>query len=191
MNSVFIIIFNFFLLFLIWFTFWYCYNFLLLPKGYSTEKTPLQLSLIFLILSVVCIAIGFGQNSFDNLQYLFPIVIIAIAAYLIKKREAGRIMNTLFQMSWLFAFTGIFQTNFVLLMLIFFGGHLPAFLVKHLHIQAKVIIMILAALGALVFSLILTLLPTPISFFSIMIIHYLFYAIFRPWDHKWKLNLVN
>jgi hypothetical protein len=182
---------NFLLLFIIWLFFWYSYNFLLLPKKYSTEGSPLHLGLIYISLGIFSLSIGYGQSAFSMIPFLVIITLIAIVLFFIRKRETGRLLNSFFQIIWLYSFTGIVGSDFRILALIFFVAHLPVFFVKHLNPAAKLLILAFALFGGLIISAVLVYIPPPYSLFIGIALHYFTYLLIRPVDKKYQLHIIN
>ena len=179
------------LLFSIWWFLWYAYNFILLPKKRSTEATPYLLGCIFIISSLTCLYIAFGPNMLISLPGLAFVIALSFVLTLVNKRETGRLLNSLFQITWLYSFTSFTGGNFWLLGLIFFAGHLPLFVVKHVGMPGKLLVLSFSFFGGFAIAFMLVTLPYPFSIFAGIGLHYFTYMLVRPYDQKYKMNLIN
>jgi hypothetical protein len=184
-------IFTILLLYIIWFTFWGIYNYILLPKKFSLNKSSNLLSITFLIITIIIVLISNNQLLESSLYYWVIWCSIILFAFITNKKEFGRISNSLFQITWFFCLLQVVDSNMIYSSLLFGIGHLPVFFVKRLSFFAKLLLVILSTLGGIIFYLILIRsLNYPLNLIITTLIHFIFYYIFKPLDTKFNLKII-
>jgi hypothetical protein len=180
------------LLYIIWFSFWGLYNFVLLGRNISTEKTPGLISIYYLLFSGLTLLNSRVITPSSLIVFVIIFLIIIILAFITNDKRLGRLSNSIFQVSWFFSIYTIVSGNLLLSISIFTFGHLPLFFVKHLRsIFAKLLILIASFAGAEIFALLLLTFAFPVNFLLMILIHYCFYVLLRPVDSKYHLNIIN
>lgn len=179
------------LLFFLWWLFWYIYNFRLLKNGLSTESHPNKVSAVYLLFIILFLLITYFPNYSYNFIFIAIFsLFIFLTSITFPSIFIGRIINSTFQVTWLFCQAFLFS-NLLLVAVIFWIGHAPIFILKHLSISGKFLVF----LGALILGIILGIetiyLLFPFSFFVPLITHYFVYKLLRPFDIKFKFGIIN
>jgi hypothetical protein len=186
MNIILVVV----LLYVIWFIFWGLYNFVCLQRSISTEKSPAPLNILYFVFTLLSVIIA-NQISI----FIFWLILIYIPLYVLalvtKNRNFGRLGNSIFQMTWLFCMFALIGKNIFLLSLAFAIAHLPIYLVKHLNRYSASIVMLMASIGGIAFSLILTTLTYPANIVIMVALHFSCYFLLRPFDNRYKLHIIN
>lgn len=168
-----------------WLVGWGVYNFFLLPREIASEKTPDKIAIYFGLLSLL-------TTFIFSLKFSVAILIIYGLIWCWPNSIAkGRISNSLFQMCWLVCVYWFFNQSLIITAIVFWIGHWPIWLVQHLEWKAKILLIGIAGLGGILFSLVLWSLEFPYNFVFIIFIHMAFYEILRPWDERYSLGLIN
>lgn len=180
------------LLLVVWFGFWGVYNFVLLPDKVSTERTPLLLSIIYFLVSILCLEVA----KVDGLTVFVESIVFLIIMVMDLKKESrvyGRLSNSIFQVTWFYAAGYVMHFNVVYMALIFAIGHIPIYFVKHLNMLSKSIVMVLAVLGGILMAGIVSLFSGWILVGQTIavLIHFYFYFLLRPIDSRYHLRIIN
>lgn len=180
------------LLLAIWFGFWGVYNFVLLPEKLSTERTPLLLSVVYFLLSVLCLEIA----KVDGLTVFVESIVFLIIMVLDLKKESriyGRLSNSIFQVTWFYAVGHVLHFNIVYMAVIFAVGHIPIYFAKHLNTLSKSIVVVFAVLGGILMAGIVSLFSGTILVGQTIaiLIHFYFYFLLRPIDSRYHLRIIN
>ncbi len=177
-------------LIIVWFLFWGLYNFILLPKGYSTEKTPHILTHVYMLFTILTVYIS-GFQLFPQILWLF---IVAVFAWYVRERggmRVGRLGNSIFQIVWLYCIFLIYESTPHVAILIFGSTHLGIFFIKHLTIVPKSLIVLNSFVIALVIVTTFQWLPYPLSLVIGILVHYMVYVIARPIDRRYRWKMIN
>jgi len=180
------------ILFILWFGFWYFYNFVLLKKNISTEKNPDILSYIYISFSVLIILLArlFSYTKYLEFQLLM-IIVFVIASLINRDRYMGRISNSTFQLVWLLSFVEALNANLIGIALVFWIGHLPIFLIQHMTFSGKLLVFSLSFIGGLLLSFELTQFQLPYNLLIAIATHFIFYYLLRPYDNKHGWGIIN
>jgi hypothetical protein len=178
-------------LYTIWFVFWAYYNFVLLKKGFSTEKTPAPLAVMYFLSSLFSVLVSKSIISNYLVVYIIFFLALIIFAGFKKARFFGRLSNSIFQLTWLFSVYAVTGSNLPIIVVFFTVAHLPILFVKHLKPLSKVLILVQAFLGGVLLSEILINFSFPINLSLGIFTHLIFYLFLKPLDEKYRLNIVN
>ena len=180
------------MLYTLWFLLWYIYNYVLLPRKWTTEGHPAISGIIFSIFTLLSLLVGFGNGVIDILPQLMLAYVIILIIFFVNKRTAGRLWNSLFQILWLYSFAGLGITDSITLAMIFIIGHFPIFILKFLSFKIRFAILLLSIGGGFSFALAIAMIPFPFSIYLAILIHFAAYELMiRPIDKKYHLNILN
>lgn len=182
-------------LYIIWFVFWYLYNFYGVPKGITTEKRPIFFSILYCVLTCLILIIsGASAEIIANILTFFLVILLINASKKGEDMWCDRLSNSAFQMTWLFSFVSLVNHNAFLLAVIFFIGHLPILFAKvsHIKLATKTIVLALSGIGGIVPAFLLIRYYPLYGLTLATVIHYMTYFYFlSPLDNKYKLNIIN
>jgi hypothetical protein len=177
---------------LIWFSFWVFYNYILVPTNRSFHKAPLISGIVFVLFSFLSTYSAFGLEINKFLPFYILYIMSALIIYPYKQDLTGLLLNSLFQITWLYSFTIITGPNITLLGLIFFIYHIPILILDIVNIKVRVLMLTLSSVGGIVIALLLLIFPFPYSLLSGILLHFLTYYIFLlPIDRKYKFGIIN
>lgn len=172
---------------IVWFLFWGLYNFVLLLRGYTTEKTPHILTPVHMLFTVLSIMV----SDFSIFPNFLLFIAFAVFAWFVREKWVGRLGNSIFQIVWLYCVFILYEGSPYLAVLIFGTVHLGIFFIKHLTILPKVLIVVGSFIIAIVIVLTFIWLSYPLSLVLGVLVHFLVYVIVRPIDRRYGWKIVN
>lgn len=168
------------------------YNFILVPAKLSCHKGPLTSGLIFILFTFLNIYSAFQKDIVKFLPFLTLYIMSALVIYPSRPKITGLLLNSLFQISWLYCFIPIVGFNFTVLGFIFFLYHIPILILTGLKINLRLLLLSLSSLGGILIAMLLVLLPFPYSLLAGIILHFCTYFIFLiPLDGRFKMGVIN
>lgn len=177
---------------LIWFSFWLIYNYILVPAKLSCHKGPLTAGFVFLLFTFLSIYSAFDKDLIKFLPLLTLYIMSAFIIYPYKPHITGLLLNSLFQITWLYSFILITGSNFTLLGFIFFVYHIPILFLDVINMRVRILLLILSSVGGIAIAMLLVIPTYPYSLLAGILLHFLTYVIFLvPLDQKYKIGIIN
>ncbi len=174
-------------LYAIWFVFWGFYNFFLIKRQITTEKTPQILVPIYSFISIALLTLTF---SFTAVKGIIFVILILIGIFT-RTKYSGRVANSAFQMIWLASVATVINPSVLLLAICFLIGHLPIIFIQHINISGKLLILLFSFLGGCILAIELLYLSQPLGLALMVITHFLTYIFIRPYDNKYNWGIIN
>jgi hypothetical protein len=175
----------------IWFGFRYLYNFILIKKNVTTEKSPFYMSLVYAVFSIFLITLTNVYSIRVALLLVSLIALVITGSFIFKNIYFGRISNSTFQILWLYSVISVLNTGLIYSVLIFWVGHFPIYLLDHIKLPGKILLTLFSGIGGLLLVLVLQNTPLPWNIFIAVSIHFSFYILLRPLDSKYRLGIIN
>jgi len=158
----------------------------------SCHKGPLKAGLVFILFTFLSLYSAYDIGIVKFMPFLTLYIMRALIIYPYKSHITGLLLNSLFQMSWLYCFALLTGSNFTLLGFIFFAYHIPILFLNTINMKVRVILLILSSIGGIVIAFLLIIPTYPYSLLAGILLHFLTYFVFLvPLDSKYKIGIIN